>query len=372
MITTHETLARPVSLSNAATAIFATLGLIDVALTAVIGSPDAPPLSVSLGVAALGLITLLSLVPARRGSRGALTAVVVTPGHLGRARRARVLPERAALGHGRRGIRHRRHDHRPGPGTPAAPAASMRTASAGRAPARAGPRRAAAAELARAVRTVGRWALVVGVTGLLANVLLVVLFTTSADGPYAWTGPTNDVVGDVSTLATIPVAVGLLAVCGHRRGLAAITSLAIVAMAVMTTVSMLMVLGLAPLAAGTDSAYIGMIFMFGWVFAAGRAGRAASRRPCQVANCGLVLGVAGMAGGAPRSIGADAGSLAEPGHYLWRRIAGRHPSGVLPVWLIVLSYRLPGIWLTASAPRGDRPQEDPGAGLPPRLADTWS
>ena len=78
MITTHETLARPVSLSNAATAIFATLGLIDVALTAVIGSSDAPPLIVSLGVAALGLITLLALVPARRGSRGALTAVVVT------------------------------------------------------------------------------------------------------------------------------------------------------------------------------------------------------------------------------------------------------------------------------------------------------
>ena len=40
MITTQETLARPASLSNAATAIFATLGLIDVALTAVIGSSD--------------------------------------------------------------------------------------------------------------------------------------------------------------------------------------------------------------------------------------------------------------------------------------------------------------------------------------------
>ena len=78
MITTQETLARPVSLSNAATAIFATLGLIDVALTAVIGSSDAPPLIVSLGVAALGLITLLALAPARRGSRGALTAIVVT------------------------------------------------------------------------------------------------------------------------------------------------------------------------------------------------------------------------------------------------------------------------------------------------------
>lgn len=78
MITTQETLARPVSLSHAATAIFATLGLIDVALTAVIGSADAPPLIVSLGVAALGLITLLALAPARRGSRGALTAVVAT------------------------------------------------------------------------------------------------------------------------------------------------------------------------------------------------------------------------------------------------------------------------------------------------------
>ena len=78
MITTQETLARPVFLSNAATAIFATLGLIDVALTAVIGSSDAPPLIVSLGVAALGLITLLALVPARRGSRGSLTAIVVT------------------------------------------------------------------------------------------------------------------------------------------------------------------------------------------------------------------------------------------------------------------------------------------------------
>ena len=78
MTATDETLARPASLGNAATAIFALLGLIDVALTAVIGSPDAPPLIVSLGVAALGLITLVSLVPARRGNRGALTAVVVT------------------------------------------------------------------------------------------------------------------------------------------------------------------------------------------------------------------------------------------------------------------------------------------------------
>ena len=207
----------------------------------------------------------------------------------------------------------------------------MRTASVGRAPAAAWPWRAALAPLARAVRIVDRWALVAGVTGLLANVLLVVLFTTPADGPYAWTGPANDVVGDVSTLATIPVAVGLFAVCGRRRGLGATTSLAVVAMAMMTTVSMLMVLGLAPFAAGTDSAYIGMIFLFGWVFAAGRAGRASGRLPRQVARLGRRhrRGRAGR-GRAAHGVGAAAGSLADLGHHVRRRMADGHPGSSVP------------------------------------------
>jgi uncharacterized membrane protein len=78
MTTTQATIAPPSALSNAPAGIFAVLGVIDIALTGVIGSKDAPPLVVSLGIAALGLITLLSLVPARRGSRPALTAIVVT------------------------------------------------------------------------------------------------------------------------------------------------------------------------------------------------------------------------------------------------------------------------------------------------------
>jgi len=78
MTTTHEAVIRPSALPNAPAAIFAVLGLIDVALMGVIGSADAPPLTVSLGAGALGLITLLSLVPARRGSRPALVAIVVT------------------------------------------------------------------------------------------------------------------------------------------------------------------------------------------------------------------------------------------------------------------------------------------------------
>jgi hypothetical protein len=213
------------------------------------------------------------------------------------------------------------------------------------------------APLFRTVRTVDRWALVAGVTGLLANVLLAVLLMTPADGPYAWTGPANDVVGDVSSLALIPIAAGLLAVCGNRRGLGAITSLAIVAMVAMTTVSMLMVLGLVPFAAATDSAYIGMIFLFGWVFAAGRAGRASDRLPRQVARCGVALGAAGLAGSALLTASAPT-----PAHSLiWDITFGAGlltavPVALFPVWLIVLSYRLPGHVLAAPAGREDGPQ----------------
>ena len=52
MTTTHEAVIRPPALPDAAAAIFAVLGLIDVALTGVIGSSDAPPLVVSLGAGA--------------------------------------------------------------------------------------------------------------------------------------------------------------------------------------------------------------------------------------------------------------------------------------------------------------------------------
>ena len=168
-------------------------------------------------------------------------------------------------------------------------------------------------------------------TGLLANVLLAVMFTTPADGPYAWAGPANDTVSVVATLAMIPVAVALLAVCGNGPGLGAITSLAIVAMIAIPATSLLLVLGLMPFAMQTDISYAGLICIFGWVFAASRAGRGgwSAAPPGRQLRPGTRRGRPGR-GSAPRGIGADPGSLAEPGHYLCRRIADRHPSGALP------------------------------------------
>ena len=220
------------------------------------------------------------------------------------------------------------------------------------------PRPAAPALLARAVRTVDRWGLLAGVTGFYGNVLLLVLFTTPADGPYSWTGPANDTIGIVSTLAMIPVAVRLLTVCGDRPGLGAITSLAVVAMVGMAAVSMLFVLGVVSFAVSVDSYYAGMVFIFGWVFAASLAGRASGRLPRQIANCGAALGAAGLAG----AVLLLAMSAPIPAYSLISGVAfgAKVLTGIAvalyPVWLIVLSYRLPG-HLADLAGSASRPSE---------------
>jgi hypothetical protein len=77
MTTTASRLpARSALLPAAPAAIFTLLGLIDIALLGVIGSSIAPPLAVSLLVAALGLVTLAAVIPARHGSRPALRIAV--------------------------------------------------------------------------------------------------------------------------------------------------------------------------------------------------------------------------------------------------------------------------------------------------------
>jgi hypothetical protein len=76
-MTTNEIVVRRSPLTGTTTAIFAVLGLIDIALVGAIWSADSPPLGVSLGVGALGLITLIALLPARRCSRAALASLVV-------------------------------------------------------------------------------------------------------------------------------------------------------------------------------------------------------------------------------------------------------------------------------------------------------
>jgi hypothetical protein len=63
-------------LSTTAAAIFAFLGLIDIALLGIVGSSIASSLAVSIVVAELGLVMLVALTPARNGSRPTLVTAI--------------------------------------------------------------------------------------------------------------------------------------------------------------------------------------------------------------------------------------------------------------------------------------------------------
>lgn len=68
--------ARTASLPAASAVLFAVAGLIDIGFLSALGTDDQAPVPVIVLFAALGVITLAALVPARRGSRPALIAVV--------------------------------------------------------------------------------------------------------------------------------------------------------------------------------------------------------------------------------------------------------------------------------------------------------
>jgi hypothetical protein len=192
-----------------------------------------------------------------------------------------------------------------------------------------------------AVRTIGRWALVAGVTGFIGNIALAVMLATP--GNEGWGGPASDIIGIPASLALIPLALGLLALCGSTPGLGAVTSLAVLAMAGMAALSLALVLHLMPFSAEVSMTYLGMTVVFGWLFAVCRAGLASGCLPRTVAGWGAVLGGAGTVGSALLAASAPmaAGSLASSVTFGAGAVAAAPVWFAFPVWLLVLSYRLP-------------------------------
>ena len=127
MITKSRTAASAASLSAAPAAIFALLGLIDIALLGVVGSAVAPPPGVSIIVAGLGLVTLVALIPARHGSQRALVTAVAARLISALLAAAAFFADVLGLGHGRGSLCHRRDRRRARPAASAAPAAGSLT-----------------------------------------------------------------------------------------------------------------------------------------------------------------------------------------------------------------------------------------------------
>jgi hypothetical protein len=130
-----------------------------------------------------------------------------------------------------------------------------------------------------------RWALLAGITGTLANLLLIALFTVpSAD----WTGPANDLLGGVvSNALTVPV------VLAWRRDLPALSWAAVAGLTTIAVLSVLLVADMISFEAQFAGIALPVMALFGWVWAAGRSGRrltpGLSRVACWV-GAGATLG----------------------------------------------------------------------------------
>ena len=197
--------------------------------------------------------------------------------------------------------------------------------------------------LDQGVRSVERWGLLAAVTGLVSNALLLGLYTVAQrNSAYEWTGPANDVIGAVSSGATIPVALALLTVLGETRALRIATRLAVLAMGLIIALNLALVADLISLSVQGAGAGIAVMAMFAWVLIVGRTGLTTGRLPDRLARAAQLIGAAVLV--AAPLIGL---SLLIPGDSIPQYIVGG--AGLLlvvlafvafPIWLLLLSDRL--------------------------------
>lgn len=116
-----------------------------------------------------------------------------------------------------------------------------------------------------------RWALVSGVLGLLANVLLIAFYALSQPWqpgvrPYGWIGNVNDFFVAAQYAAMIPVAFGLRAALQRSR-LDWVTWLGIAAMALIVILQVLLIGGLIRFNVEVIPVSACIVVTFGWVAA---------------------------------------------------------------------------------------------------------
>jgi hypothetical protein len=146
------------------------------------------------------------------------------------------------------------------------------------------------------------WALTSGITGLLANVLLILFFLLGqpfgVDGPLAeagqdfmWFGSANDVVIIVQFLTFIPVALALRRWLPPTRSLRVATAAAVGAMVVVAILQLLLVTELLAFDVQVVLVVAMFLVVYAWVIAVSSTGHRHGTLPRSVTRFGLLLGV---------------------------------------------------------------------------------
>lgn len=196
-----------------------------------------------------------------------------------------------------------------------------------------------------------RWAVLSGLAGLVANVLLILFFALArpwADelSPFGWLGPANDALVVVQFAALVPVALAVHARLGGRPGRGA-TAAGVAAMAGVVVLQLALIAGLLTFEVQVWAVLVCFAVTFGWVLAASRAGRGVL--PRSAVRLGTTVGAGFLAGLAL----AGAGMLLPPGpgrYVLWGLAGVAGVVGWLgfPVWPLLLA-RVPAARAVAVA-----------------------
>ncbi len=146
------------------------------------------------------------------------------------------------------------------------------------------------------------WALTSGITGMVANVLLVLFFLLGqpfeVDGPLAaagqdfmWLGSANDVVIIVQFLTFIPVALALRRWLPPTRSMRVATAAAVGAMAAVAILQLLLVTELLEFDVQVVLVVATFLVVYAWVIAVSSTGHRHGILPRSVTRFGLLLGV---------------------------------------------------------------------------------
>jgi hypothetical protein len=197
------------------------------------------------------------------------------------------------------------------------------------------------------------WALTSGITGLVANVLLVLFFLLGqpfgVDGPLAeggqdfmWLGRANDVVIIVQFLTFVPVALALPRWLPPTRSMRVATAAAVGAMMAVAILQLLLVAGVVEFDVQVVVVVATFLVVYAWLIAVSSTGHRHGTLPRSVTRFGLLLGVSFPVG----LVIAAAGLLFPSGSpaQLAFVIPGVAIAAIgwlgLPVWPLVLARRV--------------------------------
>jgi hypothetical protein len=188
------------------------------------------------------------------------------------------------------------------------------------------------------------WAMTSGITGLVANVLLVLFFLLAqpfgeAGSGFMWLGTANDWVIVVQFLTLIPVAVTLRRWLPVTRGVGLATAAAVVAMVGTAVLQLLLITGVLEFEVQVGLIVPMFLVIYGWVLMASSTGHRRGSLPRPVTRFGLLLGVCFPVGLLIAAAGLPFGwgSVAQLAFGVPGVLLGAVSWLALPVWPLLLA-----------------------------------